>query len=281
MANLLFSAVPSQIVPNYMSHFDYYGKISLGYELRQITLNKSLFLVIGLSISVIIGAGIWRLRRIMRPEIGCLLVMLPVLMIPTDSTARYLSVLQPIFWIFFLQGIYDIKLLLEKKSRRLPLVLLGVFIIIVMSTNYQYMRKISNYDRSGIGPLMIKNSIKEVSTIYHATRQFIDSLPKDRTRFVLSSHYAAKWFAISGIKFINTKDILKKMAEGYDIYVVIDCTQRFCKSEIAKTGLLLAQLAESHDIGNRLIFFRENDKAKSFIYKLYFHIPPNVSQLTF
>lgn len=270
MANLLFSAVPAQIIPNYMSFYDSVSKISMGLELTQITLNNSLFLIIGLAISVITGAGIWRLRRLMGAEIGCLLVMLPVVMITTNSTARYLSVIQPFFWIFFLQGITVIKPLIKEKSRKLFIIMIGLFLFIIMSTQYRHIRKISNYTLSGIRPVMMVSFMEEISTTYQATKKFIDSLPKERTRFVFISNCGAKWYAISNIKYITHKNIAQKLKEGYDIYVVVDCIRRFCNNSIDEAHLLLEELACSQDIGNCLVFSRENSEAKSFVYKLYF-----------
>ncbi|MHB8066514.1 MAG: hypothetical protein ACYDIC_01290 [Desulfobaccales bacterium] len=270
IANLLFSAVPAQIIPNYNSFYDYLGKYKMGLELSQITLNNSLFLIIGLAISAVIGAGIWRSKRIMGAEIGCLAVMLPVLMIATNSTARLLSVVQPFFWIFFLQGIIVNKPLLAEKSRKFIFVIIGLFIVIILATQYRYVRKVCNYLINGVRPVVMVAMMDKISVTYEASKKFIDSLPKERTRFVFIPNFRAKWYAISNIKYVSDKNIATKLKEGYDIYVVVDCTRRYCKDKIAEAHLILKELADSQAIGNSLVFSRENSEAKTFIYKLCF-----------
>jgi hypothetical protein len=269
-ANLLFSAVPDQIIPNYASFYDSLDKIQRGIELRQITLNNSFSLIMGLTISIIIGAGIWRLRRLMGAEIGCLLVMLPVVIIATNSTARYLSVIQPFFWIFFLQGITDMNRIIKDKSRVIFIIILGLLTFTVMSAQYRYfIRQLSKYTQSGIRPMTMVSFMEKISTTYQDTKLFIDSLPKERTRFVFIPVCGATWYAISDITYITYENIVQKLNEGYDIYVAVDCTRKSCNVNFSKAHLLLEELACSQNIGSCLVFSRENSEAKSLIYQLY------------
>jgi hypothetical protein len=239
----------------------------LAFDLNQLTLENNFWLISGLSITIFVVIGLWNLRYKMTAEIGCL-ILLMVHGLSTMGAFRHLSVVQPFFWIFFIKGLKELVGLLKISARLIIPILVSLFIIISVAVQLKYSKQISEWSYFGRNPKKLIDYIDKVSTTYRNCRIFIESLPRNRTRFVLMHDPSVRWFALLDIKYIIKENILIKLKNGYNVYVVMECSRRQYFEINSHYQLFLNNLVVKENIIHYPVFVEENDRVKIIIYQL-------------
>ncbi len=271
MMNLLASAIPSQIIPDFQLGFaqdplvDTYH-VRFGNSVRDLVLVTT-----GLAISATMFFGMWRSRNRFAPEIAYVVAALPVLALMIPSTGRYLIAYEPLFWIFFYSGA---SVLLTPIARRMGTgpraAVIGFALMLFTGVGVVYLRsRIAHAPGSETGKLAIgetRGYASEVSSTYGALRRFLDGLPRSRTLLIDAT---GRWKVISGLDYYRPDSGLVVAVRNRDVYLVVDCAnQGDCYRFAAQEAQYKKRLAKYGSFSLEPVFSRATEHARARIYRI-------------
>lgn len=224
MSNLLFSALPSRIIPNF--NYVFISEIfrdSNTFGVRQIRPAHTLPIAIALAVDALIVIGAYRLRRRCGAEILALAVCLPFFMAVTNATTRYLMAFQAPLLLFFLAGaqaaFQRAKPVLPKKRL---LWLGGALGAVVLVVSVQ-----SVWVRSRAAPWSF---IGDTAAVFGGVRDRLHGLDPARSRLIaVTGPFGSEmWLVASDITQYLPDPALPDMLRRHDIYMVVACARRDC-----------------------------------------------------
>jgi hypothetical protein len=271
MMNVLASALPSQIVPDFQMGFARQPLVDT-YHVQFGTSPRDLALVtIGIAISATTFFGMWRSRDRFAPEIVYTLAALPVLALMIPSTERYLIAYEPLFWIFFYAGASVLVAPLAARigaSPRTAFIALALSLILgvgVMSLRSRILRPTGN--RSALISIGDNRAYAtEVTSTFVALRGFLDKLPREQTLLIGPQ---VRWKAISGLEYYRPDSALVAAVANRDMYLVLDCgTLGDCQGFDKLDARYQKRLARFGSFSLDPMFARTTEHAKARVYRI-------------
>jgi len=197
----------------------------------------ALWTLVGLSISAIVVYGMWRSRHKFLPEILYLLAPLTILALLMPSTSRYLMSYQPLFWVFFYQGAADLAarfvpaISISRRSR--AGIAVATLLMVVVAGALRWNRVVgTGVERSyAVSVSETADYVRQVSGTFRSLRQFLETLPRDRTLLVGSYGLTGRWKAIADRSYYTPDSALNVVAAQKDVYLIVECgTLEYCQS---------------------------------------------------
>ena len=273
--NLFASALPAQIVPVF----------NIGYEvtppthpLRPVfgtTPRDLLWVIVGLGISAVTVYGMVRSARRFLPEIAYLLVILPVLALMVPSTTRYLMSYQPVIWIAFATGFAHLTAPVRARISVRQARLIGAIAVVigvgglVAMRSARTARTASRAEASSAlsRPLSYRN---EVAQTYRGLRQFLETLPHDRSLVVTSLGETGRWTVIAGRRHYLPRDsTFARAVADSEVYSVLSCgTPMSCQYFDQWVGLRARRLAAFGDFEYTPVYESSTGSAKATVYRI-------------
>ena len=237
LLNLFALAVADQIVPDFHLGFSHPPVVDTFYGEFAHTPLDAAWTVVGLSISALVIYGMWRSRNKFLPEILYLLAPLTVLALMMPSTSRYLMSYQPLFWIFFYEGAASLA------SRLVPVISIkgrarafavGAAVLIVGAAGALRWSRIAGTGAERSYAVTLAEApayIGGVSGTFRSLREFLETLPRDRTLLVGTYGLAGRWTAIADRAYYMPDSALHAVAAQKEVYLIVECgTLEYCQS---------------------------------------------------
>jgi hypothetical protein len=276
LKNLLFSALPSQIIPVF----------NLGFARQPIADHLRLPLdtppgdiglaILGLAISAATFSGMWLSRKRFAPEIAYCLTALPVLMLISPSTIRYLMAYQPFFWIFFYTTVSVLAApMLARVAAKPAVSVAGVALLVTTGGGLAYVRsqRVHGSNADGGSAISIGASpryIHEVTSTFRSLRTFLETLPRDRTLLVAIPGSTGRWKVISGLDYYRPDSTLSVVVAQRDAYLLEECgTIEECQDFPAWDGHMQRWLQTYGDFSYDLVFSKMTPHGKAVVYRIH------------
>lgn len=235
--NLFGLAIPDQILPDFHLGFSQPPIIDLFFAEFAHTTRDALWTGFGFVISAVVVLGMWRSRSRFLPEILYFLAPLTVLALMMPSTSRYLMSYQPFLWLFFIEGARTLfRRFVPAGSvtvrTRVIASIAAVAIIAGVGGLRWYRVAGTGADRSlAVSMKQAPEYVSEVSRTFRSMRQFVETLPRDRTLLIGARGDVGRWTAISGRLYYQPDSALVAVAGKKDVYLIVECgTLEFCQS---------------------------------------------------
>jgi hypothetical protein len=235
LLNLLAAALPSQIIPNFVSGFVHppiEAHIGTKFGIWPV---DTVWMVIGLVVSAVIVAGIWSARHRLVPEIAYFLLPLPLLGLILPSTTRYLMSYQPFVWIFFCMGMIAIARRwpgIGAVMRNRTAVTAVALVMLATAVGIRAWRVAGTSSERGLAVSMsaAPRYVSDVATTFRGLRRFIESLPRDSTLLVGERTSMGRWKAIAGRDSYYPDSALSRTAQARPVYLLVECgTMEVCQ----------------------------------------------------
>jgi hypothetical protein len=273
--NLFGVALPDQIVPDFhlalsqppvISNFT--GDFSASWPDMSLT-------AIGLMISCTIAFGLWKSRSRMLPEILYVLAPLPVLGLIMPSTSRYLMAYQPFLWVFFYEGasaIRDRASSIISLSQRSRIIIAGsvTLLIAAVATLRWYRIAGTEVDRSyAVSVNRAPAYVKGVSTIFRSLRNYLETLPKDKTLLIGAAGTVGRWKVIAGRSYYIPDSALTSVAASKEVYLVVECgTLEYCQSFSQLQSTLQDGLCRFGEFNYQSVFAVRSKWARAEVFRV-------------
>jgi len=275
IGNLVASALPSQIIPVF--NFGFGGSPVIDpYHVRFGSSPATLLLIaLGCAISATIFFGMWRGRNRLTPELWYCVVALVVLGPIIPSAARYLMGYQPFLWIFFYLGMAALLSPIAASiaaRRRLLVVGLTAGSLAVAGLVYVRAQRIggSGADRRvAVSLTGTRRYVNEVASTFRALRNYLETLPRDRTLLISEPGAYGRWKVISGLDYYRPDSALQMAVAKRDMYLVTECgTLEACQDFPAWDALMRLGLVRYGDFSYELVFSRTTPHGKARVYRI-------------
>jgi hypothetical protein len=229
LVNLFGLAIPDQILPDFHLGFSQPPVVDTFFTEFAHTYKDALWTGFGFAISAVVILGIWKSRARFLPEILYVVAPLAVLTVMLPSTPRYLMSYQPFLWLFFFEGARSLyrKVLpsgLPHGPVRLVAAAAAISVAVVAGGLRWYRVAGTGADRSfAISLLQAPEYVAEVSGTFRSLRQFVETLPRNRTLLIGARGEVGRWTAISGRPYYQPDSTLVSVAGKKDVYLLIEC----------------------------------------------------------
>lgn len=225
--NLFAVALPSQVMPNFQLGFVHPPIESLYTTKFTESLADVAWMTVGLIVSMFIVSGSWRSRGRFLPEIAYVLVPLPVLALILPSTTRYVMSYQPFIWIFFYLGSAAIaqRFGLARVLRRRALVAIASGLVISGVVGLRWWRTAGTASERVLAVTVTSAPayITAVSTTFRGLRQFLETLPPQRTLLIGDKASAGRWTIIAGRNYYHPDESLSSIVRDREVYLLAEC----------------------------------------------------------
>ncbi|MBF0562447.1 MAG: hypothetical protein HQL37_10590 [Alphaproteobacteria bacterium] len=270
-ANLFFSVLPDQIVPNYL--YLYRTGVALEWnDFHAQTYTPKIIAAMagGVVISAFVVSGAVRSWRQYRMEIILLLIVLPVFAIVTNATYRYVSPYRPIFWIFFLTEAQRFSTVLSKRYGKLDFLRPAMMVLGAAGVGAILFICL----RIGLrGETNVPAMVNGVATVYGDVAVFLKREPSKRTRIVYinfggESVSTDRWLLVSRIPQRIPDATLAAEAGTVRTLAVLVCAKLNCGDLDATRHQLFDMLHRFRPLDFHLIFSERNAVARAEIYDI-------------
>jgi len=232
---LVVAALPNEIVPNFSYLFQRDFSATHAVLFGDLNVSNAPFALLGAAISATIGIGAWRMRQSMRAELLFVLMVMPVYAIVSNSTARYLSSVQPVLMIWLVAA------LPRRRVTRCPTRLLAAPAWLLRSR--WGLAAATVLAASVILPNLAGSISARRSISLAETLQFLDALnagfERGRGRLeALRQTYPTisllhqvddiRWYAIAGLGYVSPASATARVCAGRPVYAVFVCDIRNC-----------------------------------------------------
>jgi hypothetical protein len=272
--NLFASALPAQIVPVF----------NLGYEVMPptdklrpefgTTPRDIAWVIVGLCISAILILGILRSTRRFFSEIAYLLVILPVLGVMIPSTTRYLMSYQPIFWIAFATGLAHVTRPLRQRvsaTQAKGVALVAAVVVVAGFATLRSARTARTASRAAATSPLERafQYTAEVADTYRGLRNFLETLPRDRSLVVTSGGEAGRWKVIADRAHYMPDSTMTTVVREKELYSVLSCgTPASCQYFEAWYSLREKRLSQYGSFDYRKVFETSSGSARATVYRI-------------
>lgn len=235
LLNLFAAALPSQIIPNFLSGF-VHPPIESHIDTKfGISTADTLWMLIGLAISAVIAIGMWTARRRLIPEIAYFLLPLPLLGLILPSTTRYLMSYQPFVWIFFCMGMVAIAgrfSVIGAVVRNRTGVAGIALLVLATAVGIRAWRLAGTASERGLAISIsaAPRYVSDVATTFRGLRRFIESLPEDSALLVGERTSMGRWKAVAGRNSYYADTALARTAMTRPVFLLVECgTMEVCQ----------------------------------------------------
>lgn len=274
LINLLSSALPTQIVPTFQIGFLHPPISDLFNTVFFQTAADTAWAAVGALISSVLIYGMWLSRARFLPEIGYVLAALPVLALILPSTARYLMTYQPFLWIFFYAGVSALVKRLPEggilRSRRAAAVTLIAAVAIVLGLRVWKVAGTGSERYFAVTMSRAPEYVTDVSRTFRALRNFIETLPRDKTLLVGGSGTQGRWKMISNQDYYHPDSTLAEVVQSRDVYMLIECgTLEACQAWRIWKRRMKARIVELGPVAFDSVFAVESHRSRAEVLRLY------------
>lgn len=233
--NIFASAIPSQIIPAFnlaYSRPPVIGPMNIAFAT---TTRDLIWASVGVAVSAVVIFGAWRSRQKFLPELLYVVAPLPLLAPIVPSVARYLASYQPFYWIFFSVGASAILAPLAgriQSPRRAAILAGAIFGVAVVALGAMRLGKVvgTANPAQAVSVFRAPAYIAGVAGPFRGLREFIETLPRDRTLLIGAGATTGRWSVISGRKYYVPDENLAAVARSKDVYLLAECgTLEICR----------------------------------------------------
>ncbi|HUR00293.1 MAG TPA: hypothetical protein VM166_12625 [Gemmatimonadaceae bacterium] len=272
--NIFASAIPSQIIPAFnlaYSRPPVMGPMNMAFAT---TPRDLLWAIVGIAVSAVVILGAWRSRQRYLPELIYVLAPLPLLAPIVPSVARYLASYQPFFWIFFSAGASALLAPLVRRMRsprRTAIVVAAAGGLALAALGAMRLRKVvgTANPSQAVSVLRAPAYFSGVAKPFHELREFIETLPTDRTLLIGAGASTGRWKVISGRDYYVPDPDLANVVRSRDVYLLAECgTLEICRDFGAWTRRLEDGLAIGGSFSFEPVFERRTAQAQVAVFRV-------------
>jgi hypothetical protein len=272
--NIFASAIPSQIVPAFnlaYSRPPVIGPMNMAFAT---TTRDLIWAMVGVGISAVVIFGAWRARQKFLPELLYVLAPLPLLAPIVPSVARYLASYQPFYWIFFSVGASAILSPLASRirsPRRAAILAAAALGIAVVALGVMRLRKVVGTANPSQAVSMFRapEYVAGVAGPFRGLRQFIETLPPDRTLLIGAGATTGRWSVISGRQYYVPDVNLSGVVRSKDVYLLAECgTLEICRDFDSWVARLKDGLLTRGQFTFDPVFERRTTQAQVAVFKM-------------
>jgi len=273
IGNLLAVALPSQVIPNFQLGF-VHPPIHAHYATKFTeSPADTAWMIVGLLISALIVTGIWKARDRYLPEIACLLAPLPVLAPILPSTTRYMMSYQAFVWIFFFLG----AVAFAKRSGLIVLlrrraVLAAASVLIVAGVIGLRWWKVAGGASESVLAVTVTNAagyIDGVGGTFRGLRDFIETLPRERTLLIGDPGTTGRWKIIADRDYYLPDPSLPAVVRDKDVYLLAECgTLDTCQSWEYYRDMAQARVSEFGEFRFDSVYSAQSARAHVEVFRL-------------
>lgn len=275
IGNLVASALPSQIIPVFNLGFGHPPVVDPYHVSFGSSPATLLVITLGCGISATIFYGMWRGRNRLAPEFWYCLAALVVLGPIIPSAGRYFMAYQPFLWIFFYLGMAALLSPFAARiaaRRRLLFTGLTAGALALVGLVYLRAERIggTGSDRSvAVSLAGTRRYVNEVASTFRGLRNYLETLPRDRTLLVAEPGAYGRWKVISGLDYYRPDSAFQMAVAKRDTYLVVECgTLETCQNFPAWDALLHRGLVRYGNFSYDLVFSRITPHGKATVYRI-------------
>jgi hypothetical protein len=275
IGNVVASALPSQIIPVFNLGFGrppIIDKFHVRFESSPLSL---LLIALGVAISATIFFGMWRGRNRLTPELWYCLAAFIVLGPVIQSAGRYFMAYQPFLWMFFYLGVAGIlSPIAGRIAARQRLVFAGLTAMTLAIGGLVYLRAqrvggTASERRVAVSIAGAPSYVNEVSSTFRALRNYLETLPRERTRLVSELGSYGRWKVISGLDYYLPDSAFRMEVTKRDTYLLVECgTLEACQNFPAWDAVLRRGLERYGNFSYDLVFSRITPHGKATVYRI-------------
>lgn len=273
--NLFGLALPDQILPDFHLAFSQRPVFATFHANFRRSLADVMVTAVGCAISMVLLFGTWRARFRMLPEILYVLAPLPVLVLMMPSTPRYLMSYQPFFWVFFYEGASEIgrriapAISIPTRSRIIIAVSATVVAATVGALRW-YRVAGTGADRSyAVSMNRAPAYVNGVSTTFRSLRNYLETLPKEKTLLIGSPGTTGRWKIIADRSYYMPDSALTSVAANKEVYLVVECgTLEYCQSFSELKSHLQDRLCGFGEFSYESVFAARSKWARAEVFRI-------------
>lgn len=275
LLNFIALAVPEQLIPGFALMFSHSPIISLYSAEFAATRMDALWSMFGIAITAVVGLGAWRLRDRLIPEMSMLLCVLPILVAMMPSTSRYFMTYQPFFWMAFYEGGRALAARIPAVIPRSTASRSGLLAVLALAIGLAGgLRTRGGRTRGGADSTLSRlTSMSKYTHAYTATyrplRQFLETLPRERTFLTSAPWSLGRWKAIANLDYYAIDSTISNIATQKDLYLVIECgSAELCAQEAEIEAQTKDKLCAVGEFTYELVFEAKAEKSGAKVYRV-------------
>jgi hypothetical protein len=211
----------------------------------------------------------------MLPEILYVLAPLPVLLLMMPSTSRYLMSYQAFFWVFFYEGASDLRRRLSRVVSippRARVIIAACAVAVVAAIGALRWNRVAGTaaDRSyAVSMTGIPEYVSGVSTAFRSLRNFIATLPRDKTLLIGSRETMGRWNIIADRSYYLPDSGLTAVSRQKEVYLVVECgTIEYCRTFSELKSGLQERLCDFGEFKYDQVFAVRSKWARAEVYRI-------------
>jgi len=111
--------------------------------------------------------------------------------------------------------------------------------------------------------------VNEVGSTFRGLRNFLETLPRDRTLLISEPAAYGRWKAISGLDYYRPDSAIHVAVANRDTYLVVECgTLEICQNFPEWDALLHRGLERYGEFSYDLVFSRMTPHGKARVYRI-------------
>jgi hypothetical protein len=274
--NLFGAAIPAQIIPVFMQGFvhppvDQYFQTTFFMNAAE-----SIWLAFGLALGALVVYGAWQGRKRFVPEILYLLASAPIFGLILPSTARYLKAYQPIVWILFYTGAAALykryKHVIPKPflTRAFAATLLFTAAAGVIGIRTWRVMGTASEKKFAITAAGATAYVDDVTNTFRGLRNFIETLPPEKTLLVGDEPAMGRWTAIAGREYYSPDTALPTVARQRNVYLLVECgTMERCQSWDVWRSQMQMAVSKVGAFRYERVYSAERPRARAEVYRIF------------
>ncbi len=275
LINLFGAAFPTQILPTFQLGFLHPPIVETYSTSFSNALPDMAWAAVGFLISSIIVAGMWLTRDRLLPEILYVVGALPVLTLMMPSTTRYLMPYQPFFWVFFYSGVALLAARYAPWMIRLANSRVAVWsLFIAVATLVLGLRTWKTAGTASermhvVTVTRVPDFLAEVGGTFRSLREYLETLPRERTLLIGGRGTFGRWKAISGLEYYFPDSTINRVAREKDVYLIVECgTLDACLAWDIYRRRAVNRVTDDADVALDSTFAAGTGRARVQVYKV-------------
>ncbi|MFN2602142.1 MAG: hypothetical protein ABR582_05220 [Gemmatimonadaceae bacterium] len=275
IGSIVALAIPSQIIPVFNLGFGsppIVDKFHVGFESSPVSL---LLIELGVAISATVLLGMWRGRSRLTPEVWYCFAAFVVLGPIIQSAGRYFMAYQPFLWIFFYLGVGELlSPIAGRIAARRQLIVAGLAAMTLAAAGLVYLRAqriggTASDRRVAVSITGARSYVDEVGSTFRALRNYLETLPRDRTMLVSELSAYGRWKVISGLDYYFPDSAFQMEVTRRDTYLLVECgTLEACQDFPAWDAKLRRGLERYGNFSYDPVFSRITPHGKATVYRI-------------
>ncbi|MEO7368206.1 MAG: hypothetical protein ABIZ36_09630 [Gemmatimonadaceae bacterium] len=275
LLNLFGLAAPDQIIPDFHLGFSIPPIVDIYYSEFAHTRSDAIWTMVGFAISAIAIRGIWVSRGRFLPEILYFLAPIVVLTLMLPSTSRYLMSYQPFLWVFFYEGAADVvrRFMPSFATRRRSRLVAGFGALVVVGVvgGLRWFR-IAGTGAARTYAVTLTQApryVSEVTRSFRSLRNYIETLPKDKTLLVASYGSTGRWKAIADRSYYVPDSALVSVSAKKEVYLIVECgTLEYCQSFPEWKNRMQEDLCNYGEFTYESVFAVQSNSARAEVFRV-------------